>query len=88
MTGKPCTVMACTLDRPDASAICIDLSETQRLRVPACARTHRSSRDNDTGTSDDNREHVLIAMRINPDHVVHFICKHLDRSSGFTRRVR
>ena len=40
MTGKPGTVMACTLDRPHASAICINLSETQRLRVPACARTH------------------------------------------------
>jgi len=34
--------------------------------------------DDDTGARDDNREHVLIAMRINPDHVVHLICKHLD----------
>src|SRR6266545_4499507 len=78
MTSKPGTVMACTLDGPHASAICSGLSEAQRLRVPACARTHRSSRDNDTGTGNDNREHVLIAMRINSDQVVHFICKHLD----------
>src|SRR5438128_1364526 len=78
MTSKPGSVMACTLDGPHASAICSGLSEAQRLRVPACVRTHRSSRDNDTVTGNDNREHVLIAMRINSDHVVHFICKHLD----------
>lgn len=34
------------LDRPDACAICVNLRETQRLRGPACARTHRPLRDN------------------------------------------
>jgi hypothetical protein len=76
MTGEPGTVMACAFDRPDTPASRIELSKTQRLRVAACARTHRPLRDNDTGPRDDNREHMLIAMRVDTDHVIHLICKH------------
>jgi hypothetical protein len=33
-------------------------------------------RNHSTSRRSDDREHVLIAMRINADDVIHLICKH------------
>jgi len=34
-------------------------------------------RDHDTGRRGDNRQHVLVPVRIDPDHVIHLVCKHI-----------
>jgi hypothetical protein len=44
-------------------------------------------RDDRTRWRDDDREHMLVAVRVDTDHVVHLLCKHHDRSSVH-RRVR
>jgi hypothetical protein len=54
------------------------LGKTHRGRVAASGRGHRSLRDNAPGLRSDDRERVLVAVGINTDHVVQFICKHPD----------
>ena len=75
LASKPGTVVACALDRPDASASLL-LCEAQCLRISASARTHRSLPHNDTGCRDHNRQRVLVAVRVDTNHVIHLICKH------------
>jgi hypothetical protein len=88
MASKPGTVMTGTFDGPHASAAAVLLDKPQRLRVTATASSHRLLRHHCTTRTHNDREHVLIAMRIDTNHVIHLICKHPVRSSGFTRRVR
>ncbi len=68
--------MARALDRPDPRSVRMALDEAQRLRVTACVRAHRSLRDDRPCRCDNHSEHVLVAVRVDADHVVHLICKH------------
>ena len=64
----------------------VPFGETQRLRVTASFNPDRSLRDRRSGWRSHDREHVLIAVRVDTNHVIQFVCKHPDRSS--TRTVR
>jgi hypothetical protein len=52
-------------------------SEAHRFCVTAGIRSNRSLRDHASARGYDNREHVLIAVCVNPEHVIHLVCKHL-----------
>jgi hypothetical protein len=80
--------MAGALNRPDARAARVLVREAKCLRVAACVRSDRPPSDDRTRRRDNDREHVLIPMRVHADHVIQLICKHPVRSSGFTRRVQ
>jgi hypothetical protein len=81
-------VMAGSLNCADAPAARVGVREPQRLRVAARVRSDRTPSDNRARRRDNDREHVLIPMRVDADHVIQLICKHPVRSSGFTRRVQ
>jgi len=68
--------VACSLDRPDPSAARVLVGEAQSLRVTAPVRRDRALRDNRTRRRNHNREHMLIAVRVDTNHVIHLICKH------------
>src|SRR5439155_26939236 len=69
-------IMAGPLNRPDARAARVLVREAKRLRVAACVRSDRPPSDDRTRRRDNNREHVLIPMRVHTDHVIQLICKH------------
>jgi hypothetical protein len=56
-------------------------SKADRLAVALQVCRHRPLRDQSTRRRGDNREQVLIAMGIDTNDVVQFVCKHPDRSS-------
>src|SRR5215208_2252325 len=87
IAGEPRAVMAGTLDRPCTHAAGVAVGEAQRLRVAALAGTNHRLRQHRSRGSDNDSERVLIAVRVDTDHV-HLVCKHPDRSSDSTRRVR
>ncbi len=68
--------MAGALNRPGASALGVLVREPQRLGVTAVTRSDGPLRDNSTRRRRDHRQHVLIPVRVNADHVVQLICKH------------
>ncbi len=88
LAGKPSTVMTGALDRPDTSSVRVLLGESKRLRVAGAGGRHPPLRHHCPGPRLDDSERVLVAVRVDPDHVVHHLCNHPDRSSGFARRVQ
>ena len=70
------TVVADALNCPDAPAARIGVREAQRLGVAACIRSDRPPSDNRTRRRNNDREHVLIPMRVDANHVIQLICKH------------
>jgi len=88
IAAKSGAVMPNALDRPHTAAAGVLLDKPQRLPITARARTHRPLRHNSTTRRDNDREHMLVAVRVDADHIIHLICKHPVRSSSFTRRVR
>jgi hypothetical protein len=74
-------VAAGTLDRPGAAAGCVLLGEAKQLAVAVRVRGRRRSRDNGAGRRRHDRYHMLVAVGINAEHVVQFVCKHQTRSS-------
>ena len=62
--------------------------EAERVGVPACARSHHRLGQDGSRRSNNDRECVLVAVRVDTDHVIHLVCKHPDRSSDSIRRVR
>ena len=73
--------MAGALDRPDTSAARVAAPRSASPRDTRARRSHRLLRDDRTRWRDDDRERVLVAVRVDTDHVVHLLCKHPDRSS-------
>jgi hypothetical protein len=73
--------MAGAFDRPDTNAVRVARGEAERVGVAACARPHHRLRQHGSGGSNNDRECVLIAVRVDTDHVIHLVCKHPDRSS-------
>jgi hypothetical protein len=69
-------VVACPFDRPDARSRRVIAGEAHRFYVTASVRSNRSLRDHGPARRYDNREHVLITVCVNPDHVIHLVCKH------------
>ncbi len=88
MAGKPGAVVPDAFDRPNAAAVAVLLDKPQRLRITARTRTHRPLRHHSAARRDNDREHMLVAVRVDANDMIHLICKHPVRSSGFTRRVR
>src|SRR6266566_2927817 len=74
--SKGGAVMASPLNRPDTPATRVAVRKTQRLRVTTSVRSDRPPSDNRTRRRDNDRQHVLIAMRVNTDHVIQLICNH------------
>ena len=62
--------MASALNRPDARAARVAARKTQRLRVATCVRSDCPPSDNRARRRDNVREHVLIPMRVDADHVM------------------
>ena len=85
-TRESGAVVACPLDRPHPSSRRVPVCETQRLRVTAGLSPDRPLRDYRSAGRCHDRQHVLIAVSVDADHVIQFVCKHPDRSS--LRRVR
>ena len=69
-----------SLDRPESSSGRVPVCEADGLRV-AAGVGRRRLRDHRPRACLDDRERVLVAMGVDADHVVHLLCKHLDRSS-------
>ena len=88
MTDQASAVVARALNRPDASAARVPLRESERLCVAATVRSNGSLRQDRPAWGGDDRQHVLIQVRVDTDHVIHLACNHPARSSGFVRRVR
>jgi hypothetical protein len=76
VASKPGTVMTGAFDGPHASAAAVLLDKPQRLRITARARSYRLLRHHRTARGDNDREHVLVAVGVDADHVIHLICKH------------
>ncbi len=79
--------MTGAFDRPDTRAARTPIRDAHRLAIPARVCPHHMLCDERTRWHDDDRERVLVAVRVDTDHVVHLLCKHPDRSSVH-RRVR
>jgi hypothetical protein len=62
--------------------------ESERLRVAASVRSNGPLRQDRSAWGGDDRQHVLIPVRVDTDDVIHLVCNHLARSSGFARGVR
>src|ERR687897_3959667 len=88
MAGKPGAVVTDAFDRPNAAAVAVPLDKPQRLHITARACTHRPLRHNSTARRDNDRDHMLVSVRVDANDMIHLICKHPVRSSGFTPRVR
>jgi len=88
VTGQAGAVMAGALDGPGASADRVLRREAKRVGVAVCPRTHDRLGEHRSGWSCNDRECVLIAVRIDTNHLIHLVCKHPDRSSDSIRRVR
>jgi hypothetical protein len=52
--------------------------KAQRGLVAATVRAHRVLSHDRTGWGGDDRERVLVAVRVNTDDVIHLVCKHPD----------
>src|SRR6266545_697780 len=87
VASQPGAVMAGTLDRPNANTARLTLREAKRLRVTAPGSANHRLRQHRSSWSDNDSERVLIAVRVDTDHVIHLVCKHPDRSSDSIRRV-
>ena len=81
VASKPRAVMAGALDRPATNTVRVPLREAQRVGVAACTRSYHRLRQHSSRGSNNDRECVLIAVRVDTDHVIHLVCKHPDRSS-------
>ena len=57
------------------------LSGAKQLPVAAPVRGRRRPGDDGACRCRHDREHVLIAMRVDTNHVVQLVCKHQTRSS-------
>jgi hypothetical protein len=79
--------MAGALDRPQASTGRVPLCETTRLGIAASARLHNGLRHHRSRASGDDRQCVLIAVRVDTDHVVQARLQASDRSSDSIGRV-
>jgi hypothetical protein len=86
MASETGTVMARAFNRPQARSRRMLLGEAHCLGVATRVRRHRSLRHHATVRGRDDRERVPIAMGVDADHVVQFVCKH--PADPPTRRVR
>ena len=81
VTSQTGAVVAGALDSPDTNAARMPLHKAQRVGVPTCTRPHDRLRHYRSRRGVHDRERVLIAVRVDTDHVIHLVCKHPDRSS-------
>ena len=51
-------------------------NELERLRIAARRGRNRPLRHNRARRGRHDREHVLVSVRIDTNHVIHLICKH------------
>src|SRR5205807_3071489 len=78
-TEKACgpgAVMVSALIRPRPHTGSVLLSKAQRLPIAARACPHRPPRDHRTSRRGNNRQHMLVQVRVDPDHVAQLVCKH------------
>src|SRR5665213_2839110 len=73
ITSEAGAVMTGTLDCPNARTRRVLIREADGFCVAASVRTHRPLRDQRTRRSGDDRQHVLIAMSVNTDHVIQLV---------------
>src|SRR5207237_179506 len=76
VTRKPGAVAASALDRQGASAAGCLLGEPQRRRAAACVRPQRPPRQHSSCCCGDDRQDMLVPVRVDADDVVQLICKH------------
>jgi hypothetical protein len=69
-------VMTRSLNRPDTPATRARLGEAKRLPVAAAVGSKRAPRDHRTRRSSNDCQHVLIAVCVHTNDVIHLICKH------------
>ena len=79
--------MASPLDRPSTTTPGVPLRKAKRVGVAARFRAHDRLREHHSRRSSNDSQRVLIAVRVDTDHVIHLVCKHPDRSSDSIRRV-
>jgi hypothetical protein len=73
--------MTSAFDRPNACSDRVAPREPKRLAITARIGAHRPLRQHSSSRRCHDRERVLVAMRVDTDHVVHLLCEHPDRSS-------
>jgi hypothetical protein len=83
VTRKPRAVASRALDRPDASTVGGLAREAQRRLIATPLCLYHLPRQHSPRWCGNDRQDVLVPVRVDTDDVVQLICKHLDRSSGF-----
>jgi hypothetical protein len=73
-TGETGPVAARALDRPDAGALGLSGREPKRGGVAAGARLYRAWCDDRTRGRGDDRQHMLVEVRVDADQVIQFVC--------------
>jgi hypothetical protein len=76
MTSETGTVVACSLDRPDAATSRVLSGEPTRLSVSARRGRDLPLRHNRARRRNHNREHMLVPVRVDTNDIIHLICKH------------
>jgi hypothetical protein len=71
-------VVSGALDRPDTRTRGAAARKAQRRLVTAALRADRMLRQDDTSSGGDDREHVLVSVRVDADDVIQLVCKHPD----------
>ena len=69
------------LDRPDTAASSEAVRELERQAVADSVGTHRPLSEKRPRPGRNDHQRVLVAVRIDTDHVVQLVCKHPTRSS-------
>ena len=71
-------VVAGALDRPNAHASSVTFRKSQRVTEAAQVGMHRLLGHQCARRRGHDRKRVLVAVGVDPDHVVHLLCKHPD----------
>jgi hypothetical protein len=74
--GKPGAVAAAALDRPGAATRRMPLSDAKQLAVAAPVRGCRRPSHDSARRRRHDRDHMLVAVPVDAEHVVQLVCKH------------
>ena len=72
------TGLSTPFDRPEASADGVAAGDLESRFVAMPVGPNRRLCNHGTRGRDDDRERVLIAVRVHTDHVIHLVCKASD----------
>jgi len=63
-------------NRPNTATAGVLPRESKRLPVTVAVRRHRPLRDKRADRRGHHRQHVLVSVRVDADHVIQLVCNH------------